>query len=66
MIQDQINSDKCKKKKIDCLKLKSEVGMALLKCKQTRLVGIISTYMYVVHPYACFLSLIMFLFKLVN
>ena len=32
---------------------KVKVGMAVLKSKQTRVVGIISTYM--VHPYACFL-----------
>ena len=45
--------------KNNCLKLKSEVGMAVLKSNQTRVVGIISTY--VVHPYACFM--IMFLQK---
>ena len=38
-----------------CLKFKSAVGM---KSNQTRVVGIIS--LYVVHPYACFLSIIMF------
>ena len=32
--------------KRNCLKLKSEVGMAVLKSKQTRIVGIISTYVY--------------------
>ena len=32
--------------------LKSEVGMAVLKSKQTRAVEIFSTY--IVHPYACF------------
>ena len=37
--------------KSNCLKLKSEVGMAVLKSKQTRVVGIISTY--ILHPYAC-------------
>ena len=36
--------------------IKSEVGMAVLKSKQTRLVGLISTYMYVVH---CFFNIIM-------
>ena len=34
------------KYKNNYLKLKSEVGMAVLKSKQTRLVGIISTYIY--------------------
>ena len=33
--------------------MKSEVGMAVLKSKQTRVVGVISTY---VHPYTCLLS----------
>ena len=34
-----------------CIKLKGEVGMAVPKSTQTRVVGI-NTYM--VHPYACF------------
>ena len=57
MIQDhknnKINSDKIKN---NYLKLKNKVGMAVLKSKQTRLVGIISTY--IVHPYSCFLSIV--------
>ena len=36
--------------------MKSEVGMAVLKSKQTRVVGVISTYVYIVHPYTCLLS----------
>ena len=34
-----------------CIKLKDEVGMAMPKSTQTRVVGIIT---YMVHPYACF------------
>ena len=34
-----------------CIKLKGEVGMAMPKSTQTRVVGIIT---YMVHPYACF------------
>ncbi len=34
-----------------CIKLKGEVGMAVPKSNQTRVVGIIT---YLVHPYACF------------
>ena len=37
--------------------------MAVLKSNETRVVGLISKY--VVHPYACFLSTIMFLHKLI-
>ena len=33
-----------------CVKLKGEVGMAIPKSTQTRVVGIIT---YMVHPYAC-------------
>ena len=52
MIKDYkiINTDKYKN---NCL-MKSEVGMAVLKSKQTRVVGIINTC--IVHPSACFLS----------
>ena len=57
MVQDhkKINSDQYQKY-YNYLKMKSEVGMAVLKSKQTRLVWIISTY--IVHPYACFLSVV--------
>ena len=40
--------------KVGYLKLKSEVGMAVLKSKQTRLVGIISTYVVHTYTYNCF------------
>ena len=35
-------------------KMKGKVGMATLKSKQTRVVGITSTHM--VHPYTCFMG----------
>ena len=38
------------------LKLKSEVGMTVLKSKQTRVVGIISTYVYSTSLHLLFLS----------
>ena len=40
--------------KNNCLKLKSEVGMAMLKSKQTRVVGIISIYIWYI-PMLAFL-----------
>ena len=48
-----MNSDKYKN---NCLKLKSEVGMAVLKSKQTRVVYRDNQHIRIVHPYACFLS----------
>ena len=42
--------------KINCLKLKSEVGMAVLKSNQTRVVYRDNQNILIVHPYACFLG----------
>ena len=46
------------KKTLTSIKIivKSEVGMAVLKSKQTRVLGIISTYVYIVHAYTCFFN----------
>ena len=41
--------------KNNCLKLKNEVGMAVLKSKQTRVVYRDNQHIRIVHPYACFL-----------
>ena len=48
-----MNSDKYKNY---CLKLKSEVGMEVLKSKQTRVVYRDNQHIRIVHPYACLLS----------
>ena len=45
-----MNSDKYKN---NCLKLKNEVGMAVLKSKQTRVVYRDNQHIRIVHPYAC-------------
>ena len=50
-----MNSDKYKN---NCLKLKNEVGMAVLKSKQTRVVYRDNQHIRTVHPYACFFRLI--------
>ena len=44
--------------KNNCLKLKNEVGMAVLKSKQTRVVYRDDQHIRRVHPYACFSRLI--------
>ena len=41
--------------KNNCLKLKNEVGMEVLKSKQTRVVYRDNQHIRIVHPYACFL-----------
>ena len=43
------------KYKNNCLKLKNEVGMEVLKSKQTRVVYRDNQHIRIVHPYACFL-----------
>ena len=43
------------KYKNNCLKLKNEVGMEVLKRKQTRVVYRDNQHICIVHPYACFL-----------
>ena len=42
--------------KNNCLKLKNEVGMEVLKSKQTRVVYRDNQHIRIVHPYACLLS----------
>ena len=44
--------------KNNCLKLKNEVGMAVLKSKQTRVVYRDNQHIRSVHPYACFFRLV--------
>ena len=44
--------------KNNCLKLKNEVGMAVLKSKQTRVVNRDNQHIRRVHPYACFFRLV--------
>ena len=44
--------------KNSCLKLKNEVGMAVLKSKQTRVVYRDNQHIRIVHPYACFFRLV--------
>ena len=41
--------------KNNCLKLKNEVGMEVLKSKQTRVAYRDNQHIHIVHPYACFL-----------
>ena len=41
--------------KNNCLKLKNEVGMEVLKSKQTRVVYRDNQHIRIVHPYVCFL-----------
>ena len=48
-----MNSDTYKN---NCLKLKNEVGMAVLKKKQTRVVYRDNQHIRIVHPYASLLS----------
>ena len=48
-----MNSDKYKKQ---LLKIENEVGMAVLKSKQTRVVYRDNQHIRIVHPYACLLS----------
>ena len=48
-----MNSDKYKKQS---LKIENEVGMAVLKSKQTRVVYRDNQHIRIVHPYACLLS----------
>ena len=50
-----MNSDKTSVKN-NCLKLKNEVGMAVLKSKQTRVVYRDNQHIRIVHPYICLLS----------
>ena len=50
-----MNSDKYKKQLLK-LKLKNEVGMAVLKSKQTRVVYRDNQHIRIVYPYTCFLS----------
>ena len=50
-----MNSDKHKN---NGLKLKNEVGMAVLKGKQTRVVYRDNQHIRIVHPYACFFRLV--------
>ena len=40
---------------VNNLKLKNEVGMEVLKSKQTRVVYRDNQHIHIVHPYACFL-----------
>ena len=42
--------------KNNCLKLKNEVGMAVLKSKQIRVVYRDNQHICIVHPYTCFLG----------
>ena len=44
--------------KNNCLKLKNEVGMAVLKSKQTRVVYRDNQHIRIVHPYAYFFRLV--------
>ena len=44
--------------KNNCLKLKNEVGMAVLKSKQTRVVYRDNQHVRIVHPHACFFRLV--------
>ena len=44
--------------KKNCLKLKNEVGMEVLKSKQTRVVHRDNQHIRIVHPYACFFRLV--------
>ena len=44
--------------KNNCLKLKNEVGMEVLKSKQTRVVYRDNQHIRIIHPYACFFRLI--------
>ena len=53
-MQDTINTSI----KTNCLKLKNEVGMEVLKSKQTRVVYRDNQHICIVHPYACFLRLV--------
>ena len=46
-----MNSDKYKKN--NCLKLKNEVGIEVLKSKQTRVVYRYNQHIHIVHPYTC-------------
>ena len=50
-----MNSDKISIKN-NCLKLKNEVGMEVLKSKQTRVVYRDNQDIRIVHPYACLVS----------
>ena len=44
--------------KNNCLKLKNEVGMEVLKSKQTRVVYRDNQHICIVHPYTCFFRLV--------